>query len=403
MVGQLGYIPLASASLMISILSIPSFACLGLTYLISTLVAEHRGKGQPTACFNTAANATLSVISISFIIALIFQFSFPVLYHFGQDPLVVHSGEHFFSWLIWSLVPMSGFICIKQFYDGIELTRIPMILSGFSVVLNLILNFILIYGWSSIPAFGLEGSGIASFISRTLMFFILTLQMSFNKKLKPFGLWQFTIKLASVRKFLRLALPSSWQHTSEVAAFSALAIIAGWFGPKQQAAHQIAITIAAFSYVIYVGLGTAASIRIGESFGRRDHQLILRNGKDSIALAISLAFFLFIILLFFRHTLVMGFNHDEEVLRIASHLLIYGAAFQFSDALQALGIGILRGLQDVRIPTVITTFSYWMIGIPAGYFFSTTLGMKTDGIWLGFVLCLTISAALLIRRFFRLG
>ncbi|MFN8332428.1 MAG: MATE family efflux transporter [Saprospiraceae bacterium] len=310
--------------------------------------------------------------------------------------------EHF-SWLIWSLVPMSGFICIKQFYDGIELTRIPMILSGFSVVLNLILNFILIYGWSSIPAFGLEGSGIASFISRTLMFFILTLQMSFNKKLKPFGLWQFTIKLASVRKFLRLALPSSRQHTSEVAAFSALAIIAVWFGPKQQAAHQIAITIAAFSYVIYVGLGTAASIRIGESFGRRDHQLILRNGKDSIALAISLAFFLFIILLFFRHTLVMGFNHDEEVLRIASHLLIYGAAFQFSDALQALGIGILRGLQDVRIPTVITTFSYWMIGIPAGYFFSTTLGMKTDGIWLGFVLCLTISAALLIRRFFRLG
>lgn len=402
MVGQLGYIPLASASLMISVLSIPSFACLGLTYLISTLVAEHRGQGQPSVCFNTAANATLSVISISLIIALIFQYSFPALYHMGQDPLVVRSGERFFSWLIWSLVPMSGFICIKQYYDGIEFTRIPMILSVLSVVLNLILNFILIYGWAWIPAYGLEGSGIASFISRTSMFIILVFHMSFNKKLIPFGLWQFTIKLSSIRQFLRLALPSSWQHTSEVAAFSALAIIAGWFGPKQQAAHQIAITIAAFSYVIYVGLGTAASIRIGESFGRQDHQLILRNGKDSIALALSLAFFIFITLLLFRHSLVSGFNHDEEVLRIASHLLIYGAAFQFSDALQALGIGILRGLQDVRIPTVITTFSYWMIGIPAGYFFSTLLGMKTDGIWLGFVLCLTVSASFLIRRFFKL-
>ncbi|MEO6693159.1 MAG: MATE family efflux transporter, partial [Saprospiraceae bacterium] len=197
--------------------------------------------------------------------------------------------------------------------------------------------------------------------------------------------------------------PSSWQYTSEVAAFAALAILAGWYGAIQQAAHQIAITVAAFSYVIYVGLASASSIKIAESYGRKSYSEIRKHGVDSIKLALLMSSLMIIALILFRKEIALIFNSEPEVVKIASTLLIFGAIFQFSDSLQALGIGMLRGLQDIKIPTLYTTIAYWVIGIPAGYFLAEYYHLKVYGIWIGFIICLSASATLLIYRFFKIS
>ncbi len=402
MVGRLGYLSLAAASLMISILSVPMFACLGFTYLISSLVAERRGRSHPSSCFDLLANATFTTILLCLAITILFTLGFKLIYLFGQDPQVIKEGKNFFLWILWSLVPMIVYICIKQYYDGLELTKVPMLVSGFAIFLNLLLNFIFIYGLFGFKAYGLEGSGIATFVTRMLMMFFLLIHMFQYKKLYYFGLGKFKLKFSKMKDFLKLALPSSWQYTSEVAAFAVLAILAGWYGPKQQAAHQIAITVASFSYVIFVGLSSASSIKIGESLGKNDYVEIKNHGKDAMKISLVFAFIMFLLLILFKNMIVSLFNTNEEVIQLSSTLLIFAAFFQFSDALQALGIGMLRGIQDVRIPTLYTTFAYWIIGIPSGFILAEYLHLKVFGIWTGFIICLSVSAFLLIWRFKRM-
>ncbi len=402
MVGHLGHLSLASASLMISIISIPSFTCIGLTYLISSLVAEKRGEGNNSECGQIFFNASISIFVLTVFIAIVLNLGFSVVYNFGQDPNVVAAGYGFFNWLSWSLIPMILFISIKQFYDGLEFTFVPMLISGISVIINLFLNYVFIYGSIGIEPHGLEGSGIASFITRCIMFLLLAFHLFFNPKLKSFGITKINLSIQRIKFFLKLSLPSSWQFTSEVAAFSCLAILAGWYGSIPQAAHQIAITVAAFSYVIFIGLSTASSIKIGESFGRKNFKEIKAHGKDSIKLALTLATITALLFIILNKDIAKLFNQEQEVISIASTLLIFAAAFQFSDALQALGVGMLRGLQDVRIPTVYTTISYWIIGIPSGYILAEYLGWKVYGIWIGFIICLSVSAFLLLYRFFKI-
>ena len=277
-----------------------------------------------------------------------------------------------------------------------------MILSTLSIFLNLGLNYILIYGspWNS--KFGLEGSGMASFIARTIICIIMIVHFILNRNLIPYGSKIIKINIREIKKFLRLALPSSWQYTSEVAAFSLLAILAGWYGSIHLASHQIAITIAAFTYVIFVGFGSASSIKISEAFGRNDYQEIRRLGINSLQISVVMAFITCILLIIFRAYVVQLFNTAPEVIELSSSLLILAALFQFSDSLQALGLAMLRGLQDVRMPTLYTTISYWFVGIPAGYILAEHYALKTHGIWIGFIICLTCTAGLLLYRFRKL-
>ncbi|MEP7196587.1 MAG: MATE family efflux transporter [Saprospiraceae bacterium] len=403
MVGQLGYLQLASSSLMISIISVPSFTCIGFTLLISSLVAAKRGQGQIEECGNILYNSGIVILTITLFLVILLTTCFPLINYFGQNQDVIDLGRNFFIWILWSLVPMIAFMSIKQFYDGLELTRIPMLISSVSIILNLFLNFVFIYGWFGFKAYGLEGSGIASFITRILMLCAIVIHAVNYKKLIEYGILHFNLKIKLMREFVKLALPSSWQFTSEVAAFAVLAIIAGWYGPIQQASHQIAITVAAFSYVIFVGLATAASIKIGESFGKKDFNQIRIHGLDSIKISLSLATLTIIILVLFRFEIAQIFNSDPMVVQISSTLLIYAAIFQFSDSLQALGVGMLRGVQDIRIPTLYTTISYWIVGIPIGYILADYFHLEVYGIWIGFIFCLSTSAILLIYRFSKIS
>ncbi len=402
MVGQLGYKELAASSLMISIISIPSFTLVGITTLISSLTAARRGENKELECASLMYNSGFSILIFCLFIVTLLLSCFPIIYHFGQDDEIIKLGRPFYYWLSASLVPLTIFLCIKQFYDGLEMTRIPMILSASSIIINLGLNYLLIYGSQFNQAYGLAGSGMASFIARSVICVIMVLHLILNKDLITFGIKKIQIKTTEIISFLKLALPSSWQYTSEIAAFSLLAILAGWYGPIHLASHQIAITIAAFTYVIFVGFGSASSIKISEAFGRNDYHEIRKLGFSSLQISIAMALITSILLIIFRTYVVQLFNTTPEVIELSSSLLILAAVFQFSDSLQALGLAMLRGLQDIRMPTLYTTIAYWLLGIPAGYLLAENFQMKTHGIWIGFIICLTCSAGLLLYRFRKL-
>ncbi|MBK9640753.1 MAG: MATE family efflux transporter [Saprospiraceae bacterium] len=402
MVGRLGYKELAASSLVNNILSIPFVACIGLTTVIAPMVAECRGKNKIRETGMLLFNTKLVVAVVTFLIILLLLIFRNVVYHLNQDPEVVTLGIPFFKWMCWSIFPMIIFLSVKQFYDGLERTRLPMILSFLSIGINALLNYILVFGNFGFPRLELEGSGMATFITRVIIMLVLIIHLFFSGSFAGYGLHFRKINFYLIQKFLKLSIPSAWQYASEVGAFAVLAIIVGWFGAIQLAAHHVAISIAAFAFMFSMGLSTSASIKVGEALGKADLSLARHYGRMIVNIAIVYGILVAMIFIFFRGLIPLAFNENEKVVFLASQLLLLAAAFQVSDALQAVGIGLLRGLQDVRVPTVLTTISYWFIGIPSGYLLATYFELKAFGVWIGFVICLSFMAYFLIRRFYRI-
>ena len=261
MVGQLGYKELAASSLVNNILGIPFVACIGLTTAISPIIAEYRGNMNHSASGRFLNNAVFSVIVISVCIIFGILIFGNIIYGLRQDPEVASLGKPFLNWMTWSILPMIIYLSVKQFYDGLEQNRFPMIVSLGSIFLNTFLNYILVFGHWGFPAMGLEGSGIATFITRLIMVIVLLVHFYQFVPFKSYDIFNCKLSIMLIKKFLKISLPSSWQYTSEIGAFVILAIIVGWFGAIQQAAHHIAISIAAAAFMISMGLSTAGSIK----------------------------------------------------------------------------------------------------------------------------------------------
>jgi len=202
-----------------------------------------------------------------------------------------------------------------------------------------------------------------------------------------------------IKKILSLGLPSGMQYFFEVGAFSFAVVMVGWLGTKPQAAHQIAINLASISFMAVLGISVAGSIRVGNAVGMKDIQETRRAGFTATLLGASTMVVSGIVFVLFRNFLPTLYVNDQEVISYASSLLIIAALFQISDGTQAVGIGILRGLTDVKIPTLITFVAYWIVGLPVGYLLGFTYNMGVQGVWYGLLIGLTTSAILLTLRF----
>ena len=202
-----------------------------------------------------------------------------------------------------------------------------------------------------------------------------------------------------IKKILSLGLPSGFQYFFEVGAFSFAVVMVGWLGTKPQAAHQIAISLASISFMAVLGISVAGSIRVGNAVGMKDIQETRRAGFTSSLLGASIMVISGTVFILFRNFLPTLYIDDKEVISLASSLLIIAALFQISDGIQAVGIGILRGLTDVKIPTAITFIAYWIVGLPVGYLLGFTFNMGVQGVWIGLLFGLTTSAILLTLRF----
>lgn len=406
MVGAISYKQLAAAALVINAMNIPFVLGIGMTISVSQMVSMAHGRKDQPGVSHYLYNGFILCTATAILISLLLFACLPLLHHMGQDPEVVALAIPFMRLMAISIVPMLLFMTLKQFADGLEFTKTAMLLSLAGMPLNILLNWLLIYGHWGFPRLELQGAGWATLITRSLLFLVLGAIILKHKTFTAYialkqSQWHFNRK--TMRALLHIGVPSSLQIGMEAGAFAVSGILIGTFGAVPQAAHQIALSCASFTFMVSMGLAQAGSIRVSNAFGRSNWQQITVIGKSTLFTALFYGLFCAISFAVFRNQLPVLFNEDSQVVELAALLLLFAAVFQISDATQAIGAGLLRGIKDVRVPTILVGIAYWVVGLPLGYLLGFTFHLGARGMWLGLIAGLSLASVFLIVRFLKMA
>lgn len=399
-----GTIQLAAVSLVNSIFMLIMVLGLGISYGLTPLIAQENGRKNYEECGRLLSNSLIINFFFSlFLYAVTMLGSMMVIDHLGQSPEVVAYAKPYLSYLGLSIVPLMIFQTFKQFAEGLGFTKQAMYVSIWGNVINIILGVIFVKGLFGISPMGVKGVGLSTLIDRTLMAIVMSwyvlrgqLFKNYIDKLKI----TFIDKVRSF-KILKIGAPVAMQYSFEISAFSGAAILIGTIGAVEQAAHQVALNLAAVTYMMASGIASAATIKTGNNFGVENFSDLRRSAIASYH--VILVFMSATALLFICANNVLPYIYTEDmaVISIASQLLIIAGFFQLFDGTQVVGLGVLRGIGDVNVPTIITFIAYWIIGIPLGYILGITLGMGVYGIWYGLTFGLLAASLLLFIRFQR--
>ncbi len=401
MVGVIGAIPLAASSLVNGIFFLVMVIGIGLSMAATPLIAMNKGSKKYEECGKIFNNSLIVNFSFS-IVLMIFVYILSFLIPFMNQPKeVVKEAVPFLQVLSFSVIPFMLFQTYRQYLEGLSIPIPPMVIALTANILNAILNWIFIYGNFGMPALGLYGSGLSTTISRWVMAISLVYFVKKYQKVKIFHpeLRFSLFEMNLVKRLLNIGLPSGLQYFLEVAAFSFAAIMLGWMGSENLAAHQIAINLASITYMIILGIGYAGSIRVGEFLGAGSVKNIRTAGFTAHGLTFCLMLIFGIMFILFREQLVHLYIKDFSVIKIAENLIIVAAFFQIFDGMQATGVGILRGLTDVKIPLIASLFSYWVIGIPIAAFLGFYFDLGAVGVWIGLLISLAVLGISMLIRF----
>jgi len=405
MVGAINYKQLAAAALVINAMNIPFVLGIGMTISVSQMVSMAHGRKDSQQVSHYLFNGFVLCAFTAIVISLSLVLGRDLLHFLKQDPEVVTYAIPFMKLMGLSIIPMLLFMTLKQFTDGLEYTRTAMLLSLCSMPINIFLNWLLIYGNWGFPRLELLGAGYATLITRTLIFLVLALTILRHRTFRRYVMVssrQWKLKVSTLRELLHIGVPSSLQVGMEAGAFAVSGILVGTISAVAQAAHQIALSCAAFTFMVSMGLAQAGSIRVSNAFGRHKWSEIKLIGKSTLLTALVYGIFCAVVFSLLRNQLPLFFNKDAAVLELASLLLLFAAVFQISDSTQAIGAGLLRGIKDVKTPTLLIAIAYWVVGLPAGYLLAFRFGMGASGMWLGFIIGLTLASLFLIARFLKI-
>ncbi|HVA99446.1 MAG TPA: MATE family efflux transporter, partial [Bacteroidia bacterium] len=403
MVGHLGTIQQAAVALANSVFMAILVFGIGVSYGITPLVAIADSHKNEKECAHLLKNGLLVNVFTGIVLFIFLYLATPLMKNLGEPTHIVSLAIPFFSVLLFSMIPLSFFFSFKQFAEGLSRTRIAMLISVAGNIVNIILNYIFIFGKCGMAPMGIMGSCWASFISRVFMAIGMFLYVFYDAYFKPY--WknffsdEASFSMPLIRKILGIGIPTGFQFVFEVATFAIAAIMTGWIGAVPLAAHQIALSIAAITYMVASGLGAAACVRIGNQFGLKSKKNMHQVGFSAYFMVICFMLCSAILLILLRNILPIIFTNDPKVIAVSSSLLVIAAFFQLSDGIQVVGLGLLRGMKDVKIPTLITFIAYWAIGLPCSYVLAFKFGLGVQGVWYGLLLGLTASAGLLFLRF----
>lgn len=410
MVGQLGTAELAAVSLGNSFMFIAMSLGIGFSTAITPLVAEADGeenKEKGKLAFKHGL-FLCSVLGVA-LFFLVF-FSRPLMYVMNQPEEVVQLAMPYLTLVAASLVPLVIFQAFKQCSDGLSMTKYPMYATILANVVNVLLNYVFIFGKWGFPALGVVGAAIGTLASRVIMLFYLWFLMMKDHKSHYYvtSIKFFNLAWIQIRKLLRLGFPSALQMFFEVAIFTAAIWLSGVLGKNPQAANQIALNLSSMTFMVAMGFSVVAMIRVGNQKGKKQFVELRRIAYSIFLLSSLFAVFFALLFFFFREPLTsiyLDFNNPinladtTEVWGIAIQLMFVAAIFQISDAVQVVLLGALRGMQDVFIPTLITFIAYWVIGFPISWYLGIVSDYGAMGIWIGLLAGLTTAALLLFIRF----
>ncbi len=405
MIGWTGAIPLAAASLANSFFTVLLFFGIGVSYAITPLVAEASGAGDDKKIIDTLRHGLVINVVTSLLLVALVLVGQNALRHINQPGDVVELAIPYLLIVTYSIIPTLIFQTFRQFAEGMQRTRMAMVIMIVSNLINIVLNYVLIYGIWIFPEMGLAGAGWATFIARVVMAVWMGAYVFYGKRFTAFraGFHLGKYSGALFNRMLHIGLPTGAQFIFEAAAFGFSAIMMGWLGTTTLAAHQIALNLATVSYMTTSGLGAAATIRVGIFVGQRDAVGLRRAGFTLIGLAILIMLMWAIAFITGKHFLPSLYIDDIAVLAVAAPLMVIAGFFQLSDGMQVVCAGALRGLQDVKIPSLLIFIAYWVIALPVGYVFAFPLGFGALGIWSGLLLGLTLTASAMVWRFHHLS
>ena len=409
MVGKLGTSELAAVSLGNSFIFIAMSIGIGFSTAVTPLVSESIGKKN---------NSEKDFLNHGFLLCLLLGLLMFIsvynlkdyLFVMGQPSNVSSLAYSYIKWVSISLIPLITFQAFKQFTDGLSMTRPAMYATVFSNFINIILNYILIFGKFGFPSLGIEGAAIGTLVARfsSLIFIIFYFYFHSNLKsyLSTFTRINFNFRI--LKKLIFLGFPSALQMFFEVFFFIAAIWMSGLLGKNEQASNQIALNLSSMTFMVAMGFSVVAMIRIGEMFGKSDI-INLKKIAYSLFLIILLfdLFFCMIFLLFNEYLpwIYLSKTADKstsdvfQVIEISSKLILISGVFQIFDGLQAVVLGVLRGIQDVFIPTVLIFIAYILVGLPVSYYLGLNTYLGVVGIWIGLLIGLVSSSIFLLLRF----
>ncbi len=413
MVGQLGSAELAAVSLGNSFVFVAMSLGIGFSTAITPIVAEADAE-KDIAKVRSAFHHGLVMCTILgvFLFAAVYL-SKPLLYAMGQPAEVIELAAPYMNWVAFSLLPMVIYQAYKQFADGMSMTKYSMYAIVLSNIINLPVNYVLIFGVGIFPKMGILGAALGTVISRVAMLVFMHYILINRQKLKVYFA-DFSLKEMNKKMFAKImdiGFPSAMQMLFEVALFTAAVWLSGNLGTNSQAANEIALSIATVTFMFAMGLSVTAMIRVSNQKGLGNFKNLIVVARSIFLLAIMLEIAFAIFFIVFHNYLPQVFlnMNDEtqlltntEVIAIAAKLLIVAAIFQISDGIQVVVLGALRGLQDVKIPMYITFAAYWLIGFPISFYLGLHTSLGAIGIWIGLLAGLTVAAILLYIRFNKL-
>jgi len=397
-----GTVSLAAVSLAGSIYVVPMLIGIGISYGSTPLIAQYNARRKFKECGLLLSNSLfINIITGIILFLLIAAGSAYALDHLKQDPQVIVQAKPFLLLLAASLIPMLVFNTFKQFAEGLGFTKQAMLISIWGNVLNICLGIIFVKGMFGVKPMGVTGVGYSTLIDRCTMAIVMGVYVFRSKHFKKYLIY-FSVKNIDwrrCRQILGIGGPVALQYGFEVSAFSGAAVMIGSIGLVQLAAHQIAINLASITYMMSSGLSAAAAIKSGNYFGVRDHASLRKSANASYHVVIAFMALTALLFTFGNTYLPWIYTSDKTVIAIAAQLLIIAGIFQLFDGTQVIGLGILRGMSDVNVPTFITFIAYWILGLPLGWLLGVYFDWGVSGVWYGLTLGLFASALLLYIRF----
>jgi MATE family multidrug resistance protein len=410
MVGQLGTAELAAVSLANSFMFIAMSIGIGFATAITPLIAEADAANNFKQAKSTYKHGLFLCTTLGVLLFLLVFFSKPLMYLMQQPEEVVALAIPYLDLVAFSLIPLIIFEAIKQFSDGMSMTKYPMYATLLANIVNVILNYLLIFGKFGFPEMGMVGAAFGTLISRFIMLLYLWILLRYKERSKNLvkNIKFFALDFQMIKKIVNIGSLSAMQMFFEVAIFTAAIWLSGLLGKNPQAANQIALNLSSMTFMVAMGLSVASMIRVGNQKGLQNYKELRRIGFSIFLLGILLAIFFALLFFIFHKSLpniyvdlkdTVNYKDNMEVVSIASNLLLAAAFFQISDSIQVVVLGALRGLQDVKIPTILTFISYWVVGFPISYYLGKEEMYGSFGIWLGLLAGLTTAAILLFIRF----
>jgi MATE family multidrug resistance protein len=404
MMGWYGVPELAALVLASSMFFVIFLSGSGFAFAVMPMVARAAGAGDDTQVRRVTRMGFWTSAIFTALMVPVFVWSGPLFIALGQEVHISQLAQDYLRILVIGLLPSLLTMVMKSYLAAMERTQIVFVITIAGTLFNILLNYSLIFGNLGAPEMGIQGAALASVIVQGLTFPAMAVyagwQIPQHRLLHR--LWRPDAEV--FMQVFRLGWPIGMTSLAEVGLFAASAVMMGWIGTFELAAHGIALQWASVAFMVHVGLANVATIRAGNAMGRLDDAGMRRGGVVVTAISVLFAGVVMGVFLAMPEPLISTFLDRAEpardqIIAIGALLLAMAALFQLADAAQVVALGLLRGVHDARVPMIFASVSYWLVGLPAGYLLAFPLGMGAAGIWLGLVAGLTLAAVLMSHRF----